>query len=105
MKIPAGNFQPAQPGRQINQPLGDQMDNLAFHLQLPIDTQEAGPQQFPALSFDQLRVYDDIGQAAFVFQRDEDDAGCRPRPLTSDDDTGRAYQRPIPALPEFDRPG
>ena len=57
------------------------MDDFALDLQLPEDPEQRGAEQFAALFFNELRMNDDVGQAAFIFQRDEDDAGRRARPL------------------------
>src|SRR5574343_2019841 len=92
MEIAARSLQPAEPGGQIDQPLGNQMDDLAFDLQLPENTEHAGAEQFPALFFNELRMNDDIDQPAFVFQRDENDTGRRSRPLAADDAAGGADQ-------------
>ena len=73
------------------------MHYLAFHLQLPIDAEQRGAEQFAALFFDQPGLDDDVGQAAFVFQRDEDDAGRGARTLAADDDTGGADQGAVAA--------
>ena len=68
------------------------MHHLAFHLQLPVDAEQRRAEQFAALLLDQPRLDDDVGQPGFVFQRDEDDAGRRARPLAADDDAGGADQ-------------
>ena len=101
MKVPTRGFQFSQPGGQIDQSLGDQMDDLSLDLQLPINTKEAGPQQFPTLPLDQLRVNDDIGQAAFIFQCNEDDSGRGSWPLSADDDAGSADQGAMARALEF----
>jgi 5-methylcytosine-specific restriction endonuclease McrBC GTP-binding regulatory subunit McrB len=81
-----------EPGGQIDQPLGDQMHDLPFASATARNTEQARAEQFAALLLDQLRMNDDVGQAGFVFQRDEDDAGRRARPLPADDDAGGADQ-------------
>jgi len=68
------------------------MDDLAFALHLPEDAEQAGTEQFPALFFDESRVHHDIRQSGFIFERDEDNAAGRSRPLTTGDDAGGARQ-------------
>ncbi len=41
MKIPAACLQSAEPGGQVDQPPRDQVHDLAFHLQLPEDAEQA----------------------------------------------------------------
>ena len=78
-KIPTTRRQPAQQFAVIHQPLGQQVHDLPFALQHAEDAKQAGGEEFSALAFGEVGVDDDVGEAGFVFDRQEDDAagGCR----------------------------
>jgi hypothetical protein len=88
MKIATRGRQAAEQRRQVDEPLGNQMDDLAFALHLSENAEQAGAEQFVALLLDQPRVHDDIGQPGFVFQGDKNDSAGRARSLPAGDDSG-----------------
>ena len=57
------------------------MRNNALTLQLAHDHQESRGKQGSTIGFEHLRPDDDIGDGVFVFQRDENHATRRARPL------------------------
>ncbi len=66
MKIPARRGQPAKQCAEVEQALGDQMDDRAFALHLAEHAEQARAEEFAALLLDELGVDDDVGEAAFV---------------------------------------
>ena len=78
MKIPALGGKPAEQRRQIYQPLGDEVENVAaaVNIALPhaVHGQQFGVNQLAALAFAQRLPDDDIDGAGFVFERDKSDA-------------------------------
>jgi len=90
VEIATAGRQPAQQRAEIDQSPGDQMYDFACALYLAVDTEQAGAEQFLALSLDQAGMDDDIGQAGFIFQGDKDDAGGGTRALPANHDAGGA---------------
>ena len=74
----------------VDQPLGDQVHHLAFAAEHAEHPQQARAEQFAALAFGQLGMDDDVGKTGLVFQRQEDHAVRRARPLAASDDAGGA---------------
>ncbi len=74
----------------IDQPLGQQVHDLSFALQYAEDAEEAGGEEFAALAFGEVGVDDDVGEAGFVLERQEDDAAGGAGALAAGDDAGTA---------------
>ena len=74
----------------IHQPLGEQVHDFSFALQDAEDAEEAGGEEFSALAFGEVGVDDDVGEAGFVFDGEEDDAAGSAGALAAGDDAGAA---------------
>ena len=73
--------------------LGNEMQHLPFPLYPPSDTEQLPTEQRPAVTFRDVRPYDQIQIARLVFQRDEDDTRSTRRTLTRDHDSSRMHTR------------
>ena len=74
----------------IHQPFGQQVNDFPFALQYTEDAKQAGGEEFAALAFGEVGVDDDVGEAGFVFDRQEDDAAGGAGALAAGDDAGAA---------------
>lgn len=81
--------EPAEIFRQVEQPLGDEMDDIAFPLDLAVDRQHRARQHEPALPFEQLWPNDSVDDAGFVLKRHEHHPLGRSRPLANEDKAAR----------------
>jgi hypothetical protein len=102
MKVPALAAllrQPAQQGRQVHQPRGHQVADLAaaVHVALPgaAHGQQARAQQRVALGFTHMLPHDHVHRAGFVLQRDKDGALGRLRLLAHGDDAAGRHGAPM----------
>ncbi|EYR83762.1 UvrD/REP helicase [Shinella sp. DD12] len=73
--------------RKIEQPLGDQVNDLAFPLDLAIDGQHGGRQDEPALPLKNLRPDHCVDDTGLILQRHEHHPLGRAWPLPHEDET------------------
>ena len=66
------------------------MHDFPFALQYAEDAEQAGGEEFAALAFGKVGVDDDVGEAGFVFDGEEDDAAGGAGALAAGDDAGAA---------------
>jgi hypothetical protein len=74
----------AEQRRQILQLLGHHMDDLTFPLNVPSALQHGCLEHDMALPLEQIRPDDHICNTGFIFNGDENYAGCRHRTLTQE---------------------
>ena len=72
----------------ILQMICNDMDDAAGTLQTPADLDQTGAHDDRPISLEYIFPDDGIGNAGFVFERHEDHALCRSRPLTYQHETG-----------------
>jgi hypothetical protein len=82
-----------QERREIGEPAGDEVDDLAFALDHALDPEHRGRKDETPLRLEQLRPDDEIGLAGLVFQRDEHHPLGRAR-LLADEDDASTPERP-----------
>jgi hypothetical protein len=78
----------AQHGGQVRQVFGDDVDDIAFLLQLAAAGDHAGGQHEAALFFEYRGPEDQVGVAGFVLDGDEQHAPGAPGTLADQDDAG-----------------
>jgi hypothetical protein len=71
---------------QIVYAVGDHVDDVAFALHFAAHGDKAGAEHLRAELLEHFRPDDDVGDAGFVFERHENDAGGRARALTHEDE-------------------
>jgi hypothetical protein len=82
--------------------LGDEMHDLPFPLDAPIDGQHAGGKDDAALLFEELWPDNEIGDAGLVFDGDEHDAFGRAWHLPDEDKPGGLNEAPVARLHRLD---
>ena len=80
---------------------GFDMDDAVVALQLTLDQQKALARDGEAFALEEVRRKNDIGDAGFIFEREEDEAFGRAGTLAGNDATGRAHANRVGALREF----
>ena len=71
-------------------PLRFDVNHAVLILQRPFDQQEAAARDDDAVALEDIGSKDDVGDAGFIFEREEDEALGRAGPLACDDATGDA---------------
>ena len=102
MKIARSVLQGAQQRREVGEPSGEHMDNLAHALDLAENRKELRAEQLAPLAVADIAPDDHVGRAGFVFECHEDHAARGVGPLAADDDASGAddgSRRRLPCRP------
>jgi len=77
------------------------MNRPVLILERPFDSEKARARDHDAVLLEYVRGKDDIGNAGFVFEREEDKALGGARSLTGNDATGNAHIAIVPAFKQL----
>ena len=81
--------------------LGFDMNHALLILERPFDPEKAAARNYDAVLLENVRGKDDVGDAGFIFKREEDKALRGAGALAGNDATGNAHVAIVPAFQQF----